>query len=185
MNLKPLTLATSAALAVALSLGACKRDEPVTTTTPTPAPTTTPAPAPAPAATVYVRAPVLPPPACPIGCSVERTVESTLRKSGPGVVFTLRKSAPVAPLCVLDVREKSGRIEPPDAPVPDCVVRLFTSEKSGFGLRPRRMSRKLRAMSALLLHSESHLARGANQHRANGAGRAFSQPCPVRRAKAA
>ena len=50
MNLKPLTLGTSAALAVALSLGACKRDEPVTTTTPTPAPTTTPAPAPAPAA---------------------------------------------------------------------------------------------------------------------------------------
>ena len=48
MKLKPSPLATVAALAVALSLGACKRDEPVTTTAPAPAPTTTPAPAPAP-----------------------------------------------------------------------------------------------------------------------------------------
>ena len=51
MKLKPSPLATVAALAVALSLGACKRDEPVTTTAPAPAPTapapTTPAPAPA------------------------------------------------------------------------------------------------------------------------------------------
>ena len=49
MNLKTLPLA-AAALGVALSLGACKRDEPVTTTTPAPAPApapTTPAPAPA------------------------------------------------------------------------------------------------------------------------------------------
>ena len=49
MKLKPSPLATVAALAVALSLGACKRDEPVTTTAPAPAPTT---PAPAPAAAV-------------------------------------------------------------------------------------------------------------------------------------
>ena len=48
MKLKPSPVATVAALAVALSLGACKRDEPVTTTAPAPAPTTTPAPAPAP-----------------------------------------------------------------------------------------------------------------------------------------
>ena len=37
MNLKTLPLA-AAALGVALSLGACKRDEPVTTTTPAPGP---------------------------------------------------------------------------------------------------------------------------------------------------
>ena len=38
MKLKPSPLATVAALAVALSLGACKRDEPVTTTAPAPTP---------------------------------------------------------------------------------------------------------------------------------------------------
>lgn len=59
MKLKPLSLATALAVAGMLALGACKRDEPLTTTVDAPA--TDPAPAPAPPATPAPSRPVGPP----------------------------------------------------------------------------------------------------------------------------
>ena len=49
MTHKSLHLATAVALGTMIALGACKRDEPVTTTTPAPMPAPAPAPAPVPA----------------------------------------------------------------------------------------------------------------------------------------